>query len=186
MNITSIDPTVWSAVLVVGRVTVLLGAAAGLQWLFRRRMSAATSHLVWTIAIGGILLLPLASMVAPSWALVVRTEPRVSQALPDRPCAQRRAVNAVDGSVARAYPPQRPDTGWSRSQPPCRGQQSPYGSYALVAPRCSFAWPCSTRPFAGCAAGLRQSPTPSGRICSRSVKRIWECGAPWPFSVPAT
>src|SRR6476659_9172970 len=94
MNIPSIDPRIWSAVLLVGRVTVLLGVAAGLQWLLRRRMSAATSHLVWTIAIGGILLLPLASMVAPSWALVVRTEPRVSRALP-APAAASAPIDAV-------------------------------------------------------------------------------------------
>ena len=83
MNITSIDPTVWSAVLVIGRITLLLLAAAGLQWILRGRISAATSHLVWTLALSGILLLPLASIVAPSWALVVRTEPRVNEARPD-------------------------------------------------------------------------------------------------------
>ncbi len=88
MNTTSIDPHVWSSLLVIGRITVLLGAAAGLQGMLRRRMSAATSHLVWTLAIVGILLLPLASAVAPSWGLVTRpdpglTEPRTSRRIRD-------------------------------------------------------------------------------------------------------
>ena len=110
MNITAIDPTIWSAVLLVGRVTVLLGLAAALLWLLRRRMSAATSHLVWTIAIGGILLLPLASMVAPSWALVVRTEPRVNRALP-APAAASVPIGAVSsgpGASAQVQPPAGP------------------------------------------------------------------------------
>ena len=183
MNITSVDPTVWSALLVVGRVTVLLGTAAGLQWLFRRRVSAATSHLVWTIAIGGVLMLPLASMVAPSWALVVRTEPRVSQALPDTCWAQ--CLSTRWTAPCRAYPRASRHQPWPLPSP-CRGQRSPYGSTHWSAPRCSFAWRCSTRPFAGCAAGLQQSPTRSGRICSRSVKRTWACDAPWPFSAPST
>ena len=48
-------------------------------------------------------MLPLASMVAPSWALVVRTEPRVSQALPDTFLGAV-AVNAVDGSLPSVSP----------------------------------------------------------------------------------
>jgi beta-lactamase regulating signal transducer with metallopeptidase domain len=52
------------------RATVLLGAAflvvAGL-----RRASAAARHLVWAIALGGLVILPAVARIIPTWALSV-------------------------------------------------------------------------------------------------------------------
>ena len=46
---------------------VVLLAIAGLVALVLRRCSAATRHLMWTSALIGLLILPLLSLVAPTW-----------------------------------------------------------------------------------------------------------------------
>jgi beta-lactamase regulating signal transducer with metallopeptidase domain len=50
-------------------VIVLAAVTAGLM---RRRGSAASRHLVWTLAVVGLLVLPIASAVLPSWNIPVR------------------------------------------------------------------------------------------------------------------
>ena len=57
------------AVLIV-RATVLLGVACGLSFALRRA-SAATRHGVWTLAFGGLLVLPLATLALPRWELAI-------------------------------------------------------------------------------------------------------------------
>jgi beta-lactamase regulating signal transducer with metallopeptidase domain len=61
-----------TAVWVVVKVSVLMAAAALAHALLRRRTSAATRHLVWTLAIAGLLLLPMLSAVLPGWQVAVR------------------------------------------------------------------------------------------------------------------
>ena len=51
--------------------TAILAAAALLQALWHRRTSAATRHLVWTIVVASLLLLPFAWRVAPRWSVAV-------------------------------------------------------------------------------------------------------------------
>src|SRR5213083_349509 len=48
------------------KATVLL-LLAGLVTLFLRRAPASLRHLVWTLACGGVLALPLASALLPNW-----------------------------------------------------------------------------------------------------------------------
>src|SRR5207302_8711493 len=48
------------------KATVLLLLAAGAT-LFLRRSAASLRHLVWTLACGGVLALPLASALLPNW-----------------------------------------------------------------------------------------------------------------------
>jgi beta-lactamase regulating signal transducer with metallopeptidase domain len=50
--------------------SILLFAAAALQAIFGRRASAAMRHLVWTLAIVGLLALPLLSVALPGWTAV--------------------------------------------------------------------------------------------------------------------
>lgn len=65
----AISVTLWIAI----KASVLLGIAAIVQAVIYRRASAAMRHLVWTLAVIGVLLLPILSLVLPEWAVVTRT-----------------------------------------------------------------------------------------------------------------
>jgi|GEM_PF-920692 len=55
---------------VFARATLLLAAAAAVErTALRRRGSAAARHLLWTFALGGVLLLPVLGGVLPGWRL---------------------------------------------------------------------------------------------------------------------
>lgn len=68
-----IDPIISAAVWITVKATVLLGAAAIAQALLYRRASAAARHLIWTLAVAGVLLLPMLSLALPRWTVVIRT-----------------------------------------------------------------------------------------------------------------
>jgi beta-lactamase regulating signal transducer with metallopeptidase domain len=68
-----VDPTTAAALWIIIKASVLLGATVIAQALLRRRASAAIRHLVWTVAIVGLLLLPALSLALPDWRVVVRT-----------------------------------------------------------------------------------------------------------------
>jgi beta-lactamase regulating signal transducer with metallopeptidase domain len=60
-------PLEWLALAdAVAKATVILAAAAAASFLFRRA-SAAFRHLVWTLALCGVLALPLFSAALPKW-----------------------------------------------------------------------------------------------------------------------
>jgi beta-lactamase regulating signal transducer with metallopeptidase domain len=65
---------VWTstAFWMIAKVSALLAIATIAQALIRRRTSAATRHLVWTLAVASLLLLPLLSAMLPSWPVAVR------------------------------------------------------------------------------------------------------------------
>ena len=67
------DSAVSALVAATIKASALLGFATVVQAMLHRRASAATCHLVWTLAIGSVLLLPLASIMLPRWAVVVPT-----------------------------------------------------------------------------------------------------------------
>jgi beta-lactamase regulating signal transducer with metallopeptidase domain len=56
---------------IVLKATALLAAAGLVDALLRRRGSAAARHLVWTLAIVGLLALPVASLALPEWTLQI-------------------------------------------------------------------------------------------------------------------
>src|SRR6476469_6099402 len=66
-----VDPAVSTALLIIVKASVLLGAAAIVQALLSRWTSAATRHMVWTLAIAGVLLLPMLSLALPDWTVVI-------------------------------------------------------------------------------------------------------------------
>src|SRR5262245_15064665 len=85
------------------RITVLLVAAALLDLALRHRASAATRHLLWSIAIVALPLLSLASLTLPAWELRIPV-PRASVA-PDTDAASPNGVaasNATSAPVAAA------------------------------------------------------------------------------------
>lgn len=68
-----IDPATSAALWIVIKASVLLVIAAVAQALWRQRASAEIRHLVWTLAIVGLLLLPILSLALPGWPVVIRT-----------------------------------------------------------------------------------------------------------------
>jgi beta-lactamase regulating signal transducer with metallopeptidase domain len=68
-----IDPIMSAAFWITVKATVLLAVAAIAQALLHRRLSASARHLIWTLAIAGLLLLPMLSLVLPRWTVVIRT-----------------------------------------------------------------------------------------------------------------
>lgn len=56
---------------IVVKATVLLAAAGLLQVVVSHRGSAAARHLIWTLAIASLLVLPLASATLPRWRLEI-------------------------------------------------------------------------------------------------------------------
>lgn len=55
--------------------SVLLAGAGLLQAVLRRRGSAAARHLVWTVAVAGLLAVPIASALLPHWSLEIPLAP---------------------------------------------------------------------------------------------------------------
>ena len=94
------------------KATILLLFAAG-GALLLRRSSAALRHLVWALACGGVLVLPIASVLLPNWRVAawpsleapvsfradqVSVDPVQSPAVAPQPA--RRAPTAVPAPTA--------------------------------------------------------------------------------------
>ncbi|HLJ50355.1 MAG TPA: M56 family metallopeptidase [Bryobacteraceae bacterium] len=57
------------SIILLLKATVILGVASALTTLFRNT-SAAVRHLIWTLAVCGVLALPVMSLVAPKWQVL--------------------------------------------------------------------------------------------------------------------
>ena len=68
----------------VVKSSLLIVTAGAIDLLLRRRGSAASRHLVWTLAVGGLLILPACLLAIPRWQLRV---PIVSSVEPAPPLA---------------------------------------------------------------------------------------------------
>src|SRR5918993_724748 len=82
MSTTLLDAAMSPALLLVVKASLLLGAAAIVLALLRQRTSAAVRHLIWSLALMGTLLLPMASIALPGWTLAIGTVPRVTDGSP--------------------------------------------------------------------------------------------------------
>src|SRR5687768_6169677 len=60
---------------ILAKVTLVLGAGAAIQFALAKRVSAATRHLVWMLAIASVLLVPALALSLPDWTPVEYTEP---------------------------------------------------------------------------------------------------------------
>ncbi|NBC16138.1 MAG: DUF4097 family beta strand repeat protein [Bacteroidetes bacterium] len=91
--------------------SLLILALAGVATSLLRRASAATRHLVWTLALCSVLLLPVLSVVGPSWHVlpdwhavtdrIAITPPSVAPEVPSLPLAPETA----DAPAATPAPP---------------------------------------------------------------------------------
>jgi beta-lactamase regulating signal transducer with metallopeptidase domain len=68
-----VDAAMSAALWIVIKASVLLAIAAVVLASLRRRASADIRHLAWTVAIVGLLLLPMLSLALPGWPVVLRT-----------------------------------------------------------------------------------------------------------------
>jgi beta-lactamase regulating signal transducer with metallopeptidase domain len=86
------------------RATALVGAAAIVDLALRRRASAATRHLVWTLAIAALLVLPIASASLPEWQVRIPVPRAAAASMADstavigRDLTLNAASTAVSGS----------------------------------------------------------------------------------------
>src|SRR5215204_1211844 len=82
MSTTLLDAAMSPAPLLVVKVSLLLGAAGLVAALWRRPTSAATRHLIWSLALVGTLLLPMASIALPGWSFAIAAAPQDAAAGP--------------------------------------------------------------------------------------------------------
>src|SRR3989442_3942069 len=89
--------------------TVLLLLAAGVTVLLRRS-AASLRHLVWTLACGGVLALPLASALLPNWRVAgwPRLDVPVAFDVHEMPAQRHAAAAATDPTPPAAQPPPPP------------------------------------------------------------------------------
>src|SRR5256885_1008684 len=80
---------------IIVRASALLAVAALADFVLRRRASAATPHLAWTLAIGALLALPLAAYALPEWTVPISIA---------RPFAPRVALTGTAPSNAVVTP----------------------------------------------------------------------------------
>jgi beta-lactamase regulating signal transducer with metallopeptidase domain len=112
MNAVLRDPGLAVAFAIVVKATVLLTVVALFQALIQRRSSAALRHLIWTLSIVAILVLPVLSLALPEWTVMSRTVKvdatsgrplvdRADEALPPEQPADS-SVSTVSSSAAIA------------------------------------------------------------------------------------
>ena len=87
MSMPLVDANIVATAWLLGKVSVLLAAAAMTNALLHRRSSAATRHLVWTLTVVGLLLLPMLSALFPGWT--------VARLTPASPLLMSRDVSAL-------------------------------------------------------------------------------------------
>ena len=129
-----VDPAMSAALWIVVKASLLLGVAAIVQAVLHRRASAATRHLVWTLAIVGVLLLPVLSLALPDVA--GRRSARRRRAADAAPVVDRRAADSRR-AIDFVKPPVAPSRSrWPRTSArlargrACRGRRSIVGVYA--------------------------------------------------------
>ena len=101
---TTIDTAFSPALWMIAKATAVLALAAIVQAVIHRRGSAALRHLVWTLAIVGVLLLPILWIALPEWTVVTRTatnnpawQAPAASAI-ERGVLERTAVSSADGA----------------------------------------------------------------------------------------
>lgn len=116
----ALDSDMYFPLVLVAKATLLL-ASAGVVALVLWRASAATRHLVWTLGLSGLLVLPLLSLVVPGWAVpllpVVAERPVLAAhwedpVIPGPPALPEPEPAAALATMPDPLPVQVPHTGW--------------------------------------------------------------------------
>jgi len=98
MRTFSLDPAISAALWISIKASALLGFAAIVQAVMYGRTSAAMRHLVWTLAIIGVLLLPILSLALPEWVVIRSAATKAADAAP--------VIDSVEhAALARPYAP---------------------------------------------------------------------------------
>src|SRR5215207_5088813 len=119
MNPDVLDGVLSFALSITLKASILLGVAAIILAVTYRRTSAAMRHLVWTLAIASVLLLPVASLALPAWTVTTGAgRPSVRQ-----PVGAVREPPAVGPVGAVREPPLR-ETGPAAAAPVARPRGS--------------------------------------------------------------
>jgi bla regulator protein blaR1 len=105
------------------KASVLLLAALVAHVLIGRRASAASRHLLWTLAMGGLLVLPILSGVVPAWAIADIAPPRAAQFVQTTGSRVTRIASEMTSSLA--VPAVRPSAGSSATR-------NPWSTFATV------------------------------------------------------
>ena len=66
------DSPVTAVIWMIIKCSALLGMAALVQMSVARRASAATRHLVWTLALASVVILPVVSFTLPRWQVPIQ------------------------------------------------------------------------------------------------------------------
>jgi hypothetical protein len=91
-----------TAILILLKASVVIAATAVALGLFGRRASAAWCHLVCTLAIGGLLLLPLLSWALPAWEAVQLAALETTGAVPLLTSSQSSSVRYAPADSDRS------------------------------------------------------------------------------------
>ncbi len=122
------------------KASLLFVLAAGVQVAIARRTSAASRHLLWTLTVAGLLLLPALSAFAPSWTLSIRVpRPPDTSSVATPAATQVATTAAAPVAAAVATPVENHDLGAG----PTHSRTSPASSLG----------PTTARPKAGVGSG---------------------------------
>jgi len=97
-----------AAIWFVIKISAVLAIAALVQAIAGRRASAAARHLVWTLALVGVLGLPVATFFLPAWPILTMPAASSAPAAPAVPAANLSAITSVDPPFVELTPADRP------------------------------------------------------------------------------
>jgi beta-lactamase regulating signal transducer with metallopeptidase domain len=126
MSILAVDGHIQSLVWMLVKVSILQAAGAVVYAVLGRHGSAATRHLIWTVTVVGLLLLPMLSALLPTWQLPLRLLVRNAASIVQQPepAVLMRKDDVVISSAAAANPARSERTGsmgtgisWSTALP---------------------------------------------------------------------
>jgi hypothetical protein len=134
--------------------TAIMAVAAVVAGLMRRRGSAASRHLVWVLAVAGVLILPIASIVVPSWEIPIwRATTAAASVAPIAGVKEfQRPMDAVSGEPIAAA---------GTSPASVQQTRSPVASISWMALR---RWPMR-QVSCSCSAGLALNTGKRGGCC---------------------